>query len=171
MSQASWEGLDRVDRAEGLELTLLENTQDLGLGLQDHVADLVPVGVLHHHHIDLDRVQPGRLGRHQPLQHLIEVTSGDLAEALRIQRVEADVDARHPGLLQGFGMAGQLGGIGAQRQVADTRQRGKLPVVLASMEASAARTLLRRLDRAASVPLLYELGQAAAEKFMKAEHL
>jgi hypothetical protein len=30
---------------------------------------------------------------------------------------------------------------------------------------------LRRLDRAASVPVLYEIGQAAAEKFLKPEHL
>jgi len=91
----------------------------------DHVLHLVVIDALHHHHVDLDRGEVGRAGRHQAVEYLLQAAAGDVTEPLGTQRIEADIDAIHAGLLQFVRVSGQTRGIGGQRQVFQLRQGGK----------------------------------------------
>ena len=53
-------------------------------------------------------------------EHLLQaVAAGDLAEARRVERVEADVDAAQAGVEQGLGLLGEQEAVGGQADVAD----------------------------------------------------
>ena len=89
-----------------------------------HVLDLVVVDVLHHHHVDLDRMHAGPARGRQPIQHLDQFSAaGDGGEAFGLERIEADVDALHAGLKQGQCVFFQLHGVGAEGQILQARQR------------------------------------------------
>ena len=73
------------------------------------------------HAIDLDRAEAGGAGRLDPGKYIAELaaTTGQRAERVGIQRVQADRDPPQPGLAQGDCMPGEQRSVGGQGEVVD----------------------------------------------------
>ncbi len=85
----------------------------------NEIVDLVLVGVLERHRIDL-HVQTGGLRRGDPVHHLGEIApAGDRPELDRIKGIDGDVDAPDTGLGQLSGETGELRAVGGQRQLVE----------------------------------------------------
>ena len=70
--------------------------------------------------VDLDGMKARLPSGGDAAQHPFQaVAAGDLAEALRVERVQADVDAAQAGVEQGLGVLGQEQAVGGQAHVAD----------------------------------------------------
>jgi hypothetical protein len=82
------------------------------------VDDLVVVDAALDHGVDLDRVEPGLLGRLDAVEHPLEfVAAGHLLELRPVERVEADVDPPQPGVAQRLRDEAHRGAVGGHRQV------------------------------------------------------
>ena len=84
-----------------------------------HGQDLPVVQAASHHHVDLDRREPG-LGRGvDAAQHVVgrEAAVAHALEHGRVQRIQADGDTREPGALERLGLARQHAAVGGQGQV------------------------------------------------------
>jgi hypothetical protein len=89
----------------------------------DQVNQLVVVAAAHHHRVDLEPLETGRLRRVETAQHLGEIAdAGDLPEAVGTQRIETDVDAFDAGSAQGRRKAIELRTVGGDHQFLQTRQ-------------------------------------------------
>src|SRR5688500_14388844 len=65
------------------------------------VRDLIVVDSAHHHHVDLDRREPGMLcgvGSGNGIE--LEIAAGDFPDPIRSQRIDADIDAVQARVLQ-----------------------------------------------------------------------
>ena len=70
--------------------------------------------------------KPGPLGGEDAGQHLVQaVAPRELAETLRVERVEADVDAPQPGVEKRLGLLGEQDAVGGQAEVADAGNGGR----------------------------------------------
>ena len=77
--------------------------------------------------VELDRCEAGGARRLDAGQHARKVTPArDAPEALRVERIEADVDAVDTGRAQRRRQLGQQVGVGRQRDVVDARDRAQL---------------------------------------------
>jgi hypothetical protein len=84
----------------------------------EQLGSLVVVVATHEDGVDLDRSQPGRAGRLEPGEHVLEpVAAGDGVEGLLADAVEADVDPVEPGRCERLGHPGQPKGVGRQRRL------------------------------------------------------
>ena len=100
-------------------------------GVGDQVRDLVRVAAFHGHGIQFDALEAGRAGGVDAGLHLTQVAhAGDGAKALRIQAVEADVQALYAGVGQRPGQLHQLRAVGGHHQFAQAGQRGDLAAEL-----------------------------------------
>ncbi|MNH39151.1 hypothetical protein D3C79_1002800 [compost metagenome] len=78
-------------------------------GKAHQVVDLAVVAALEHHAIELGTTKAGGACRVDAGNHLVQVTgTRECLEALRVEAVEADVQARQTGFVQGFGQAPEL---------------------------------------------------------------
>ncbi|MNS97743.1 hypothetical protein D3C72_1320890 [compost metagenome] len=94
-------------------------------GEAHQIIDLMVVAALHHHAIELGVAKARLVGRVDALDDLRQVTgAGQFAKALRVQAVEADVEALDPGLEQRHGQSGQLRAVGGHAQFAQAGQGG-----------------------------------------------
>ncbi len=84
---------------------------------RDQVVDLVVVGPLQGHGVDLD-LKARRLGRLETGHDGRKIApAGDGAEAVGLQRIEREVDAGDAGVLEVLGKALELAAVGGERQL------------------------------------------------------
>ena len=89
----------------------------------DQVHELVVVGAPDHDRVELEAGEE-RGGGGDALEHACEIVgSGQVAKALRLQRIEADREPMQPGRASACGMVGEQHAVGRHRQVADPRPR------------------------------------------------
>jgi hypothetical protein len=92
------------------------------------VDDLVVVHPAHHHHVDLERPEPGGVGRLDPLPRLAEaVAPRDVDELLPAERVEADVEPPEARLAERTGELREQDPVRRHRQVLHPRGRRDEP--------------------------------------------
>jgi len=92
----------------------------------DKVENLVVIDPGHGNHVDLHR-KTGRLRRIDPPQHPTKIrTAGDRGKGLGPERVQADIEALHPGGAQANRHLRQVQGIGGQHELLQPRDGGKL---------------------------------------------
>src|SRR5216683_5261661 len=74
------------------------------------------------HGVDLDGLEAYFFGRENAGKHFVQaVAPGDLPKSIRMERVEADVDAAKPRVVQSLGLIGQKYPIGGQSHIPNTR--------------------------------------------------
>ena len=67
----------------------------------DQICHLIVIAVLEDDRIDLKALEAGRQRRVDTRQHLIQLPNpGQTPELVRVQGIQADVDAFYPGVLQ-----------------------------------------------------------------------
>ena len=82
---------------------------------------------LDRHGVDLHGIEPGLLRGQDPLDHLLEAgPPGQLLEAVRVHRIQADVDPPQPRVPERLRQRGQQDAVGRQADVLDARDRGDL---------------------------------------------
>jgi len=94
----------------------------MGGTVVEDVLDLGVVDAAHHHRIDADRLHAGLPRRRDAAPHPLQIAARDLAEDLRIQTVETDIEPSHTGTRQRPGKRLQLRRIARQREVVETGQ-------------------------------------------------
>src|SRR5262249_31932202 len=71
--------------------------------------------------VDLERIEAGAFGCENALEDLVQaVATCQLPKALRVERVQADVDATKPGVVERLRLIGKEDAIGRQTNVADS---------------------------------------------------
>jgi hypothetical protein len=96
-------------------------------GQPREVHRLVVVAVTHHHAVDAERTQPRGVRCVDPGHDLrVDVAPRQRMEVLRVQGVQAHVDAAQPGLNQGRRQALELGGVAGESQIPEPRDRSQL---------------------------------------------
>src|SRR5256714_15596418 len=98
------DALHRPD-AIGIEWHELDEADFIALATREagEVDDLVVVAAAHHDHVELDRAESGRTSGRQAAQHALErIAAGQILEAIRVERVQADVEALEPRRLEGL---------------------------------------------------------------------
>ena len=94
--------------------------------LPGQVNHLVVVHPPHDDGVDLDRLQPRRVRRLQPGQHVLQPAQPrDGVEPFRVERIQADVDPVQAGGGQFVGVAGQQDAVGRHRQVVNAGDAGQ----------------------------------------------
>src|SRR3546814_18827164 len=90
-----------------------------------HVDEFAVIDAFQCDHVDLDGDADGFCGC-DPLHHLFEsAPAGDVAEGLRIERIETDIDPFHARSREGAGVAIELAALGRQCQFV---QRASAPM-------------------------------------------
>ncbi|MNS65454.1 hypothetical protein D3C72_986220 [compost metagenome] len=96
-------------------------------GEAHQIIDLMVVATFHHHAIELGVAKSRLVGRVDAFDHLRQVTgAGQFAKTLRVQAIEADVEALDPGFEQRPGQFGQLRTVGGHAQFTQAGQGGDL---------------------------------------------
>src|SRR5438128_8548191 len=91
--------------AVGIEWHELDEADLIALatGEAGEVDDLVVVAAAHHDHVELDGAEASHAGGCQATEHTIErIAAGEILEAVRVQRIQADVEPLQPGGLEGL---------------------------------------------------------------------
>ena len=110
----------------GVERHLLDEPQLVAAveAPAEQLGRLVVVDAAQQHRVDLHRAEPGRLGRREPGDDVVEaVAAGDLEEGVGPDGVEADVDPVEAGLGERSGGARQAEPL----VVMDSSTRGRSP--------------------------------------------
>ena len=111
----------------GVERHLLDEPEGVAAveAPPEQVGHPVVVDAAHRDGVDLDRGEPGVRGGLEPGLDVLEpVAPGEVAELLRVDGVEADVDAVQPGGGQGRGEAVQADAVGRHRDPGPRLERG-----------------------------------------------
>ena len=94
-------------------------------GKAHQIQHLVVVAPAHDHGVQLGTAEAGALGGGDPREHILKMPGArQLVKALRVQTVQAHVDAAYARIAQRRGHFGEPRAVGGERQLAQPRQSG-----------------------------------------------